>query len=108
MSSRSPSPPRGRPRTRQAAGSASEKKGAEKKVELLANAPLSTKMRSLKVRTASTFLMVGGFVLILYLGHVVTCALVFAIQARETRFWGVARPFVVDPPVQCPWEIQSS
>lgn len=92
--SRSPPPPR-RQRNRQAAGPGNDKdKKGEKKVELLAEAPLSTKMRSLRVRTASTLLMVGGFCLILYLGHVVTCALVFFIQVRCYWLrWRPCRPY---------------
>ena len=51
--------------------------------QLLAEQPWTAKLKSLRVRTISTLLMVSGFLFILYLGHVVTCGLVFLIQACD-------------------------
>ena len=49
---------------------------------LLAEQPMSARMRSLKTRTRSTLIMVAGFTAVLYAGHVVVCAFIVCIQAR--------------------------
>jgi hypothetical protein len=51
-------------------------------VELLAEQPLSARWRSFKTRTLSTLALLGGFVAILYAGHVVVCVFIMCIQAR--------------------------
>jgi len=43
---------------------------------------MSARMRSLKTRTRSTFIMVAGFTAVLYAGHVVVCLFIVCIQAR--------------------------
>ena len=41
------------------------------------------RMRSLRTRTLSTFAMIGGFALFVYLGHVPLVLLVLALQVRQ-------------------------
>ena len=87
----SPSPaPRGRHAAAEEKAKPTRSHNGEpaKKPELLAEQPWRAKMRSFRVRTLSTFAMVSGFVFILYLGHVVTCCLVFSVQARTPRHSG--------------------
>ena len=49
---------------------------------LLAEQPLSERVKSLRTRTRSTLLMVAGYISVLYAGHVVVCLFIVCIQVR--------------------------
>ena len=50
---------------------------------LLAEQPLSQRVKSLRTRTRSTLLMVAGYISVLYAGHVVVCLFIVCIQVRR-------------------------
>ena len=67
---------------------------------LLAEQPLSQRIKSLRTRTRSTLLMVAGYIAVLYAGHVVVCLFIVCIQVRPQHLVHLCCP-ARDPKRQC-------
>ena len=83
---RSASPPSRSPQHgahgRASLGGAGPAGGTPPPVTLLAEQPLSERIKSLRTRTRSTLLMVAGYIAVLYAGHVVVCMFIVCVQVR--------------------------
>ena len=79
-------------------GTPAKDKEGEDKTVLLMNEATNKKWTSFRTRTLSTVFMLGGFVSVIYFGHVFVWALVVLIQVRPfgDSAWGPA-------PVEYPW-----
>jgi hypothetical protein len=61
---------------------------------LLVEQPLQQRIRSLRTRTRSTFIMISGFTLVLWAGHVVVCLFIVCIQASQSLRLSLCQPVV--------------